>query len=100
TCGARGTPCDAGLRSGAMRRFPVVAPGAKADTTRENQRRRCAVRKESPQEAGMPTLRLPVSPATAILLILAMPVMARAQTSPDGVYMLDRAASTVGFTLY
>jgi polyisoprenoid-binding protein YceI len=48
----------------------------------------------------MPTLRLPVSPATAILLILAMPVMARAQTSPDGVYMLDRAASTVGFTLY
>jgi len=49
----------------------------------------------------MPTERLPVSSTAAILLILAMPVMARAQTPPsDGVYMLDRAASTVGFTLY
>jgi polyisoprenoid-binding protein YceI len=48
----------------------------------------------------MPTVRLPVSSTAAMLLILAMPVMARAQTSPDGVYMLDRAASTVGFTLY
>lgn len=48
----------------------------------------------------MPTVRLPVSSTAAILLTLAMPVMARAQTSPDGVYMLDRAASTVGFTLY
>ena len=48
----------------------------------------------------MPTVRLPVSSTAAILLILAMPVMARAQTSPDGAYMLDRAASTVGFTLY
>jgi polyisoprenoid-binding protein YceI len=48
----------------------------------------------------MPTTRLPVSPAAAILLILAMPAMARAQTSPDILYTLDRAASTVGFTLY
>ncbi len=48
----------------------------------------------------MPTMRLPVSPAAAILLILATPVMARAQTSSDGVYTLDRTASTVGFTLY
>jgi polyisoprenoid-binding protein YceI len=48
----------------------------------------------------MPTVRLPVLPAAAILLILAAPVVARAPTPPDGVYMLDRAASTVGFTLY
>jgi len=48
----------------------------------------------------MPIVRLPVSSTAAILLILAMPVMARAQTPRDGIYMLDRAASTVGFTLY
>ena len=44
----------------------------------------------------MPTVKLPVSPAAAILLILAMPVSAHA----EGVYMLDRAASIVSFTLY
>jgi polyisoprenoid-binding protein YceI len=48
----------------------------------------------------MALVRLPVSLAAAILLILAAPVVARAQTSPDGVYMLDPAASTVGFTLF
>lgn len=48
----------------------------------------------------MATVRLPVSPAAAILLLLALPATARAQTPPDGVYMLDRAASTVGFTMY
>jgi len=44
----------------------------------------------------MTPVRLPVSPAAAILLILAMPVAANA----EGVYMLDRAASIVSFTLY
>jgi polyisoprenoid-binding protein YceI len=44
----------------------------------------------------MTPVRLPVSPAAAILLILAMPVAAHA----EGVYMLDRAASIVSFTLY
>jgi polyisoprenoid-binding protein YceI len=49
----------------------------------------------------MAPMRLPVSPAAAILLILIAPVMARAQTPrPEGVYMLDRAASMVSFTLY
>jgi polyisoprenoid-binding protein YceI len=44
-------------------------------------------------------MRLPVSPAAAILLILAAPLMARAQASSNGVYMVDLAASTVSFTL-
>jgi polyisoprenoid-binding protein YceI len=48
----------------------------------------------------MALVRLPVSPAATILLILVTPLMARAQSPSDGVYMLDRAASTVGFTLY
>jgi polyisoprenoid-binding protein YceI len=48
----------------------------------------------------MVPVRLPVSPAATILLILIAPVMARAQTPPEGVYMLDRAASMVSFTLY
>jgi len=48
----------------------------------------------------MPLVRLPVSPAAAMLLILATPVMARAQAPSSGVYMLDRAASMVRFTLY
>jgi polyisoprenoid-binding protein YceI len=48
----------------------------------------------------MTLVRLPVSPAATILLILVTPLVARAQSSSDGVYMLDRAASTVGFTLY
>jgi len=48
----------------------------------------------------MTPVRLPVSPAATILLILVAPVMARAQTPPEGVYMLDRAASMVSFTLY
>ena len=48
----------------------------------------------------MTPVRLPVSPAAAILLILTAPVMARAQTPPEGVYLLDRAASMVSFTLY
>jgi polyisoprenoid-binding protein YceI len=48
----------------------------------------------------MTPLRLPVSPAATILLILVTPLAARAQSSSDDVYMLDRAASTVGFTLY
>jgi polyisoprenoid-binding protein YceI len=48
----------------------------------------------------MRSVRLPVSPAVTILLILSTPVLAWAQTSSDGVYRLDPAASTVGFTLY
>ena len=48
----------------------------------------------------MALVRLPVSPAATILLILVTPLVARAQSPSDGVYMLDRAASTVGFTLY
>jgi polyisoprenoid-binding protein YceI len=48
----------------------------------------------------MALVRLPVSPAAAIMLILATPVMAHAQTPSSGVYTLDRAASMVGFTLY
>jgi len=48
----------------------------------------------------MTLVRLPVSPAATILLILVTPLVARAQSPSDGVYMLDRAASTVGFTLY
>src|SRR5262245_13293532 len=44
-------------------------------------------------------MRLPVSPAAAILLLFAAPVMARAQASSDGVYMVDLASSTVSFTL-
>lgn len=48
----------------------------------------------------MTHVRLPASPAAAILLILIAPVMASAQTPPEGVYMLDRAASMVSFTLY
>ena len=47
----------------------------------------------------MALVRLPVS-RTAMILILAMPVMARAQEPSSGAYMLDRAASTVGFTVY
>ena len=48
----------------------------------------------------MAFVRLPVSRTAAMILILAMPVMARAQEPSSGVYMLDRAASTVGFTMY
>ena len=47
----------------------------------------------------MTLVRLPVSPAAAILLILVTPVVARAQVSSDGVYTVDQAASTVSFTL-
>jgi polyisoprenoid-binding protein YceI len=47
----------------------------------------------------MALVRLPVSPAAAILLILAAPVMARAQATSNGVYMVDLASSTVSFTL-
>jgi polyisoprenoid-binding protein YceI len=47
----------------------------------------------------MTPVRLPVSPAAAIFLIFVTPVVAGAQT-PGGVYMLDRAASMVSFTLY
>jgi polyisoprenoid-binding protein YceI len=48
----------------------------------------------------MAPVRLPVSLAVATLLILAAPLMVCAQTSADGVYMLDTAASTVDFTLF
>ena len=47
----------------------------------------------------MARVRLAVSTATAILLILAMPLAARAQTSSNGLYIVDQAASTVSFTL-
>ena len=47
----------------------------------------------------MTLVRLPVSPAAAILLILVTPVVARAQGLLDGVYAIDQAASTVSFTL-
>lgn len=47
----------------------------------------------------MTPMRLPVSPAAAILLILVTPVVARAQASSNGVYTVDQAASTVSFTL-
>src|SRR5678815_1837206 len=48
----------------------------------------------------MALVRLPVSPAATILLILVTPLVARAQSPSNGVYMLDRAASMVSFTLY
>jgi polyisoprenoid-binding protein YceI len=48
----------------------------------------------------MALVRLPVSPVAAVMLIVATPAMARAQTTPGGVYMLDRAASAISFTLY
>jgi polyisoprenoid-binding protein YceI len=49
----------------------------------------------------MAIVRLLVSPAAAIVLILATPVMSVAQATPQsGVYMLDRAASLISFTLY
>jgi polyisoprenoid-binding protein YceI len=44
-------------------------------------------------------MRLPVSPAAAMLLILVTPVVARAQASADGVYTVDQATSAVTFTL-
>ena len=47
----------------------------------------------------MTPVRLSVSPAAAILLILVTPVVARAQGLLDGVYAIDQAASTVSFTL-
>jgi polyisoprenoid-binding protein YceI len=47
----------------------------------------------------MPTVRLPVSPAAAILLILTAPLLARAQASSSDVYIVDQAASSVSFTL-
>ena len=47
----------------------------------------------------MALMRLPVSPAAAILLILMAPVVARAQASSSDVYTVDPAASTVSFTL-
>jgi polyisoprenoid-binding protein YceI len=47
----------------------------------------------------MAPVRLPVSLAAATLLILAAPVMARAQASSDDVYVVDQAASSVSFTL-
>ena len=47
----------------------------------------------------MTPVRLSVSPAAAILLILVTPVVARSQVSSDGVYTVDQAASTVSFTL-
>jgi len=47
----------------------------------------------------MAPVRLPVSLAAASLLILAAPVMARAQASSDDVYVVDQAASSVSFTL-
>jgi polyisoprenoid-binding protein YceI len=48
----------------------------------------------------MSLVRLPVSLAATLLLILVTPLVALAQAPSDGVYMLDRTASTVGFTLY
>jgi polyisoprenoid-binding protein YceI len=47
----------------------------------------------------MAPVRLPVSLAAATLLILAAPVLARAQASSDDVYVVDQAASSVSFTL-
>ena len=47
----------------------------------------------------MALMRLPVSPAAAILLFLSTPVMARAQALSNGVYTVDQATSTVSFTL-
>jgi polyisoprenoid-binding protein YceI len=47
----------------------------------------------------MTLVRLPVSPTSAILLILATPVVAHAQAASNDVYMVDQAASTVSFTL-
>jgi len=47
----------------------------------------------------MALVRLPVSLAAAILMMLAAPVMARAQASSNGVYTVDLAESTVSFTL-
>jgi polyisoprenoid-binding protein YceI len=47
----------------------------------------------------MARVRLAVSTATTILSILAMPLTARAQTSSNGLYIVDQAASTVSFTL-
>jgi polyisoprenoid-binding protein YceI len=47
----------------------------------------------------MTPVRLPVSPAAAILLILVTPVAAHAQASSNDVYSVDQAASTVSFTL-
>src|SRR5678815_5145249 len=47
----------------------------------------------------MTPMRLPVSPAAAMLLILVTPVVARAQASADGVYTVDQATSAVTFTL-
>ena len=47
----------------------------------------------------MAPVRLPVSTAAAIVFVLAMPYAARAQTSSNGVYIVDLAASTVSFTL-
>jgi polyisoprenoid-binding protein YceI len=47
----------------------------------------------------MNPVRMPVPPAVAIVLILVMPVVALAQASSNGVYAVDQATSTVGFTL-
>jgi polyisoprenoid-binding protein YceI len=48
----------------------------------------------------MARMRLPVVSAAAVMMIIAAPIVARAQESSNGVYMLDRAASMVSFTLY
>ena len=48
----------------------------------------------------MARMRLSVSSAAAVMMIIAAPIMARAQEPANGVYMLDRAASMVSFTLY
>jgi polyisoprenoid-binding protein YceI len=45
-------------------------------------------------------MRLLVSSAAAVTLIFVTPVMAHAQESAGGVYLLDRAASIVSFTMY
>ena len=48
----------------------------------------------------MARMRLSVSSAAAVMMIIATPIMAHAQETSNGVYMLDRAASMVSFTLY
>jgi polyisoprenoid-binding protein YceI len=48
----------------------------------------------------MARMRLSVASAAAVMMIIATPIMARAQETSSSVYMLDRAASMVSFTLY
>jgi polyisoprenoid-binding protein YceI len=48
----------------------------------------------------MARMRLSVSSAAAVMMIIATPIMAYAQEASSGIYMLDRAASMVSFTLF